>query len=177
MAKKTDAIELLKQDHREIEDLFEQYDDATDAEEKQDLALEIVEAIRLDMLVKAETFYPAVRGAIKKTELIDDALVELDAADYVATLLEEEADDALFDARVRVLRRLFAAHAERQEDELFKKVKNSDLDLSVLGEQVAERKAELMAEEEDDEEDEAEELDGELPLDAEDEDDDDDRRD
>lgn len=178
MPRKSDATELLKQDHREIEDLFERIEETDDDQERQDLAIELVEALRLHIDVKTDIFYPAVRDALKKPAMIDDATVLLDTADYLLTLIEDEPEDPLLEARLRVLKQMVIDHFEEEEDQLFKKLRG-DVDMEVLGERIAQRKSDLMTEEDDeDEEDEedAEELDGELPLDADYDEEDEDER-
>lgn len=158
---KTDAASLLKADQAEIEDLFEQWEDADD-DDREELALELVEAVRLHAAVKDEIVYPALRDAAKKPEKVEDAAALLDAIDYLAAVVEEEPDAEETAARLRVVKALLVPQMEEDGD-LFRKAEGLDLD--ALGERIGERKAELMAEDEDEDEEDVEELDGEVPLD------------
>ena len=80
-------------------------------------------------------------------ELLDEAEVEHASIKSLVEQLETmRADDELVDAKVKVLSEYVKHHVKEEEDELFPKVKKSALDLEALGEEMAERKSELMAE-------------------------------
>ena len=80
-AKKDDAIQLLKQDHREVEGLFKEFEKL---EEDGSGAIEQVIAsacteLRIHDKIEMEIFYPAVRAAAEKEEvedLLNEAEVE-----------------------------------------------------------------------------------------------------
>ena len=74
------AIELLEADHREVEALFEQYEELEDRPKKELLALKICLSLQVHAQIEEEIFYPAARKAIAKAELIDEAIVEHAAA-------------------------------------------------------------------------------------------------
>src|SRR4029453_15133182 len=78
-SKQQDAVALLKQDHRTVEDLFEQFEKASGDGRKQKLA----EQIRLELSVHAqieeEIFYPAFEGKVDE-DLLQESYVEHDGA-------------------------------------------------------------------------------------------------
>ena len=142
------AIELLEADHAEVEGDFEKYEQLDDAAEKQELALKICTALRVHTQIEEEMFYPAAREAIEKTELIDEALVEHGSAKQLIAEIEDmDAEDELYDAKVKVLGEQVSHHIEEEEDELFPEVESSELDLEALGKKMAARKAALLKEE------------------------------
>src|SRR6185295_17954343 len=61
----TDAIALLKADHRKVEDLFEKFEKARDGA-KQKLALEICNELKIHTIIEEEVFYPALKGKIEE---------------------------------------------------------------------------------------------------------------
>jgi hemerythrin superfamily protein len=138
------AIEILEADHRRVEDLFDEYEDAEDASDKKQLAVKICTALQAHTQIEEEIFYPAAREAIETPELIDEAIVEHASAKQLIGEIENmEPGDELYDAKVRVLQEQVLHHVEEEEGELFPQVEASELDLEALGKKMAERKAAL----------------------------------
>lgn len=147
----TDAIELLEQDHADVKDLFDQYDELADNEgseaDKQAIAQEICTMLTVHATIEEELFYPAARDALKEDDLVDEAVVEhASAKDLIAQIEGMEPNDDLYDAKVKVLGELIDHHVEEEEGEMFPKVRNTGLDLQVLGLAMASRKEELLGE-------------------------------
>ncbi len=83
---------------------------------------------------------------LKDKELIPEAIVEhATLKDLIAQIEDGEPEDELYDAKVKVLSEYVKHHVKEEQNELFPKVKASKLDLYALGEQLAQRKEELMA--------------------------------
>lgn len=59
------AIDLLEEDHREVEDLFDKYEELKDASDKNELAVKICMALQVHTQIEEEIFYPAAREAIE----------------------------------------------------------------------------------------------------------------
>jgi hypothetical protein len=148
-----DAIKLLKQDHREVERLFEQFEDTQSEERQQSLAAEICMALRAHTSIEEEIFYPAFLEATEETDIHHEAEVEHEGAKRLIEEIESgSADDDYFRARVSVLKEMIKHHVQEEERRggMFTKAKQSDMDLQALGEQLKQRKMELMAEAGDD---------------------------
>jgi iron-sulfur cluster repair protein YtfE (RIC family) len=146
----TDAIALLTADHREVSDLFEQFEKLTDRAKvsKKKLADQICNALIVHTQIEEEIFYPAVREAIDEAgDKLDEAVVEHAAAkDLIQQIQEMDPDEDLYDAKVKVLSEEVEHHVEEEEKELFPMVKKAGkLDLAALGQEMASRKQELMA--------------------------------
>jgi hemerythrin superfamily protein len=138
------AIDLLEEDHREVEVFFEEYEELQAGAEKEQLALKICLALQVHAQLEEEIFYPAAREAINQAELINEAIAEHAAAKQLIAEIEGmDASDELYDAKVKVLGEQVSHHIEEEEDELFPQVKSSELDLVALGKKMAERKAML----------------------------------
>jgi hemerythrin superfamily protein len=144
-----DALALLVADHREVHDMFEQYEQLGDRARasKEKLKEKICKALIAHATIEEEIFYPAVRAQVEDAEdMVDEAIVEHAAAkDLIKQLQEMDPDDELYDAKVKVLGEQVDHHVEEEEDEMFSKVKKSGLDLLALGQEMAMRKQELMA--------------------------------
>jgi len=146
----TDAVALLTNDHQEVKDLFEKYEDLaqadSDDEEKKNLAEEICTMLTVHATIEEEIFYPAARDAIDDESLLNEAEVEHQSAkDLIAQIQASDPSDALYDAQVKVLGEYVNHHVEEEEGELFPRVKEADLDLDELGAEMGARQEELLS--------------------------------
>ena len=143
-----DAIALLKADHREVKAWFEQFDKSEDDAKKQELADKICQALTVHAQIEEEIFYPAAYDALDEEgdDMLDEAEVEhASAKALIAEIKASAVGEPLFDAKVTVLGEYINHHVEEEEKELFPECRSSSMDLKALGEQLAARKAELMA--------------------------------
>lgn len=149
----TDAIKLLTEDHKEVKALFKAYeklakDEDSDDADKQEIALQICLQLTVHAQVEEEIFYPAAREVLEEADLIDEADVEHASVKELVAQIESSSpeEDDHFDARVKVLGEYVDHHVKEEEGELFPKLKKAELDLEALGEEIAARKEELLAE-------------------------------
>ena len=145
-AAKNDAISLLKADHRKVEELFEKYESARS--KKADIARKICMELTIHTMIEEEIFYPACREAGIESDMMDEANVEHDGAKTLIAELEAGSpEDEFYDAKVKVLSEEIKHHVKEEEQRggMFGSAREADLDLEALGEQMATRKEELMA--------------------------------
>ncbi|HEX7871662.1 MAG TPA: hemerythrin domain-containing protein [Sphingobium sp.] len=144
----TDAIALLKADHRAVEDLFEQFEKASAASRKKALAHSICVELKIHTMIEEEIFYPAFRGKIDDGTL-DEAYVEHDGAKILINDIEASAPDAdYFDAKVKVLSEEIKHHVHEEEargEGMFAQCRQTDVDLVALRDRMMARKEELKA--------------------------------
>jgi len=140
-----DALTLLEADHREVDDLFGAFKEASSDAEQRDIARSICVALKVHARLEEELFYPAVWPALEDKSLIAEAMVEhASARDLIAQIESGAPGEAYFSARVRVLGEYVRHHVDEEEEEIFPQVRKGKLDLAALGELLARRKAELM---------------------------------
>ena len=126
-AQSTDAIVLLKDDHREIKKLFADFEKAGDGAEKtkQDLVDKMIELLTVHTYIENEVMYPRVRGLLP--ELEDDVLESYEehhVADVLVTeLASMKASDERFTAKATVLIESVRHHIQEEEDDWFPKVR------------------------------------------------------
>jgi iron-sulfur cluster repair protein YtfE (RIC family) len=147
------AIELLQQDHRMVEDLFERFEQVKDEDEEE--AAEIIEsacaALQIHDKLESEIFYPGIREQAEEED-IEDLLNEAEVEhESVRELIEKiegmEWEDEKLHAYFTVLSEYVKHHVKEEEQEMFPKLKElEDVDLESLGAEMTERKAELMSE-------------------------------
>lgn len=143
-----DAIALLKADHREVEDLFAQFEKTRSADRKLKLAHKICTALKVHTQIEEEIFYPACREDGVEDDTMDEAYVEHDGAKkLIAEIEAAEPGDEFYDAKVRVLSEMIKHHVHEEEMRggMFAQAREQGVDLKDLGEQLMQRKQELMA--------------------------------
>jgi hemerythrin superfamily protein len=143
--KNQDAIALLKEDHRAVEKLFNEFEGAKGEGRKETLARRICLELTVHTKIEEEIFYPACDGKIDE-DLLKEAYVEHDAAKLLMAEIEagNGQSDEFFDAKVQVLSEQIEHHVKEEETELFPQVRKAELDLEALGHQLADRKKELL---------------------------------
>jgi len=142
----TDAIALLKADHRKVEELFEQFEKATSSDRKAKLAHEICTELKIHTALEEEIFYPAFRGRIGD-DLLDEAYVEHDGAKVLVNNIEAASPaDVFFDAKVKVLSEEIEHHVgeeEKPSEGMFAQCRDTDVDLVAMRDRMLARKEEL----------------------------------
>ena len=149
-----DACSLLDTDHRNVKKLFKEYEELTQSkaasaqQKKRELATQICNELTVHAQIEEEIFYPALREAIKETDLLDEAEVEHGSAKELIAQIESATDvDEKFDAKVIVLGEYIDHHVKEERNEIFVKARAAKgLDLIAMREQLATRKEELMEE-------------------------------
>jgi Hemerythrin HHE cation binding domain len=150
MAKATnsDAIALLKADHRKVEELFDKFKAAKGADQKRQLVEQICTELTLHTIIEEEIFYPACKGEIEG-DMVDQAFVEHDGAKVLIAELETSSPgDGFYDAKVTVLSEQIKHHVqeeERRSEGLFAKARAAGLDMDELGARMLARKQQLLA--------------------------------
>ena len=146
--KQQDAIALLKQDHRTVEDLFEKFQSASGDGRKQSLAEEICLELSVHAEIEEEIFYPACEGKVDE-DLLKESYVEHDGAKVLIAEIEAGGpSDEYYDAKVKVLSEQIEHHVEEEEkrmEGIFAQARKAGLDMDALGLELAARKAELEA--------------------------------
>ncbi|WP_213980650.1 hemerythrin domain-containing protein [Sphingomonas sp. dw_22] len=145
----TDAIALLKADHRKVEELFEQFEGTRSAASKQKLAHQICTELKIHTMIEEEIFYPAYRGRIEG-DLLDEAYVEHDGAKMLVNDIEAGSpEDDFYEAKVHVLSEEIKHHVHEEEmpsEGMFAQCRKAeDVDLVALRDAMLARKQELMA--------------------------------
>ena len=141
-----DAIALLKADHRQVEKLFEQFENAVDDEQRQDLATSICNALKVHTVIEEEIFYPAFLEASDDIDIHHEAEIEHNAAKNLIAGIEAcTPDDEYFAPTVKVLSEMIKHHVKEEEKPggMFSVARETKMDLLALGEELATRKAEL----------------------------------
>jgi hemerythrin-like domain-containing protein len=142
-----DAVELLKDDHEKIQDLFDDFEDTQDTDARRQICEKVHNMLTLHSRIEEDIFYPAVRAELGDDDLVDEAEEEHHVAKMVLSELENmPAGDERYAAKFTVLVESVRHHIREEESEMFPQARKSNLDLEELGEQMAALKQELIKE-------------------------------
>jgi len=142
------AVTLLKKDHREVEEMFDEYEQLEADAEKLALFKKIALALKVHTKLEEEIFYPSERGDVED-DLLDEALVEHGGAKKMIAEVEAmRPGDDLYDAKVKVLGEYIKHHVKEEEQPggIFAQAKRGEQDLNAMGRKLKARKEELMGE-------------------------------
>jgi hemerythrin-like domain-containing protein len=140
----SDAIVLLKDDHKQIRKLFRDFQNAGEnaTKRKGELVAKMIELLTIHTYLENEVMYPEVRKLVPD---IEDDILESYEEHHVADVLCFELfamspEAERFDAKTTVLIESVEHHIEEEEDEWFPKVRAAlgRKQLAELGERMLE---------------------------------------
>jgi hypothetical protein len=139
-----DAIDLLKNDHDSLKELFDRFKKAVDRRAKAKIASQALNALKIHAVLEEEIFYPAVRQRVGR-----DVMNEADEEHHVAKVLIAELEEMdgrgdHYDAKFNVLAENVRHHIKEEESEMLPKAQHLDLDFVKLGQRMLRRKEELL---------------------------------
>jgi hemerythrin-like domain-containing protein len=138
----TDALVLLKADHREIKSVFKKFEQAGEdaTKTKGELVAKMIELLTVHTYLENELIYPEVRKLLPDLE--DDVLESYEEHHVADVLCMElfalKPDAERFDAKTTVLIENVTHHIDEEEQDWFPKVRAGlgRKQLSDLGEQM-----------------------------------------
>jgi len=116
------AIDFLKQQHREVEELFDAIEKASGAAEQTKLFRELAGKLVGHDGIERDIFYPACEEALGMTDELGEALVEHGVVEFSLYEADQATGQPDFKFKVKVLKELLEHHIEEEEKEFFPKV-------------------------------------------------------
>ena len=139
-----DVFEMLKTDHRHVQDLFTKFEDA-DKRARASIADDTLTALEIHATLEEELVYPAIAEVIDDEELVKEAREEHHVAKFlIKELRKMDAEDDGFSTKFKVLGELVGHHIEEEEGELFPQAQEGGFEPQSISEEVSKRKARLM---------------------------------
>lgn len=141
------VLGMLIDDHREVQKLFKEFKTAKDGAQKENIVQQACKALTAHTEVEEQHFYPFLRECDpdKFSSLLDEAKVEhASAKDLMAQLQDGDSGEDLYDAHFTVLGEYTNHHITEEEDELFPKVIDEDIDLRELEEPMKQTKEQVL---------------------------------
>jgi hypothetical protein len=144
------AIELLEQQHRELDGLFEKFESTGEGAHKtrERLCQQIGDALATHAELEERLFYPESKQENTEKILRQSVEEHLSLKRLLADIMGAEQEDPQLQAKVRVMKEQFQHHAQEEEQELFPKVEEScsEEELEDLGDRMQRLAEELEAE-------------------------------
>jgi hemerythrin superfamily protein len=110
-----DALELLTEQH-DVEELLSQIEDSDDPEQKEELFREVADKIAAHSTMEEKIFYPSVMSEQTSEQLLEATEEHLAVKRVLADMLELDADDERFNAKLTVLKEHIRHHARDEEE-------------------------------------------------------------
>jgi len=117
------AIELLEQQHKEVESLFKRTDEAKTPAQRRKLFEQIADALAVHCAIEEKLFYPAVFGTKTKDMLLESVEEHLGCKRIIADLIALPPNDERYKAKLTVLREAIEHHVNEEREDLFPKAR------------------------------------------------------
>ncbi|HUH01147.1 MAG TPA: hemerythrin domain-containing protein [Kofleriaceae bacterium] len=145
MSNGVDALELLEDQHREVEELFDELVAARSDSQKMWVFTKLANALAAHTKIEETIFYPSVFDEDTEEELRESVEEHLVAKRLTADLLDMEPSDPQFMSKAAVLQDIVQRHIDEEEQELFEELREQEgEDLEVLGSKMQERYEQLI---------------------------------
>lgn len=134
-----DAITLLTQDHRTVDELFERFEQTAEPGQRRQLVEKMIEELSIHAAIEERELYPVMHRVLSDDDPVEEAEHEhAEAKAVLAVLAQLQPDDGHFEEMVEELIADVRHHVEEEENELFPMLRDvvSDQDLEDLGQRL-----------------------------------------
>jgi len=140
-----DPVSMLKEDHKNVKQLFDQFEDTDDERVQMEIAKKAINELKVHATIEEEIFYPGVATMVDDTELMSEATEEHHVVHFLIDELDNQnLDHDTFHAKFIVLAENVRHHIKEEEGEMMPKIDGDQAEMQELGSRMAERKQELM---------------------------------
>lgn len=145
MASKTPTvIQMLKQDHAEVKELFDKFEDSSSESARDKIIDEAIAALEVHAALEEKLIYPALRPHVEEEELMDEALEEHHVVHLLIRELKSgKGESGRRHAKFTVLAENVRHHIKEEEGEMFPAVKTADIDWEQLAESAEKMRTKL----------------------------------
>jgi hemerythrin-like domain-containing protein len=136
---KPDGLTLLERDHRRLEALLAQADEATADAERTTLLAAIANELKAHELIEEKVLYPVLKSHADAKDIVLEGYQEHHVADLVLNELQHlPPSDERWGAKLTVLKENIEHHIEEEEGEMFKTARSilSDAQLEDIGQRM-----------------------------------------
>lgn len=139
------VIDMLKEDHAKVKELFEEFESA-EGQEQGKIAAKAMTELEIHADLEEKLIYPAIRKAIDNNDMMNEAVEEHHVVHMlIAEIKKLKPKDEKFHAKFCVLSELVKHHIEEEEGDMFPEAEGQDIDWDSLEQAVMKRKEVLMS--------------------------------
>jgi hemerythrin superfamily protein len=139
-------VDMLREDHQKVKDLFEEFENTEDSKEKQRIVETALMELEVHAKLEEDLIYPAIREEIDEEDLMDEALEEHHVVHVlVGELKKMKPRSERFDAKFTVLGESVKHHIQEEEGDMLPKAEGLDIDWEDLTQRVMKKKEQLMS--------------------------------
>ncbi len=139
------VVQMLKEDHRKVKELFEEFESA-EGRERGEIAKTAIQELEVHADLEETLIYPAIRKEIEADDMMNEAVEEHHLVHVLIKELKKlKPSDEKFQAKFTVLGELVKHHIEEEENEMLPQAEESEIDWESLETRVMKRKEALLA--------------------------------
>jgi len=132
---------MLREDHRKLSRLFDQFDNTTDKNEKQNIVASAITALEVHATLEEELIYPAWKESMDEQHLIDAAIEEYHLVQVLIKELKNMGpEDKEYDAKFTTLSQHVMHHIKEEEGNMFPRAEKVYMEWEGMTEQVLQRR-------------------------------------
>jgi len=121
-----DALNLLKQDHRAVEKLFQNWERAGDATEQHHICQQVCTELGIHSEIEEQCFYPGVRSMAGLEDKVDESLREhVQVKQLCGQIAAMSAGDGQLQSRMTELKQAVEHHVKEEEQQMFPQVRET----------------------------------------------------
>ena len=140
------AIWLLKQDHRKVEELFKDFESSRTSNQRYQLIQQIIKELDVHTRVEEKVIYPIL--AKEDKEANGEANEEHHVVKLIlAELAGSNGSESNLKSKVKVLCEIVKHHVKEEEGGIFQTIERSGADMDELGQKIVNEKNRLLKEE------------------------------
>ena len=140
------VTDMLREDHKKVKGLFEEFGQADDAKTKQRIVETALAELEVHAKLEEELIYPAIRAEIDDEDLMDEALEEHHVVHgLLGELKKMKPSDDRYDAKFTVLAENVRHHIKEEESDMFPQAEECEIDWEAVSARVTKRKEQLLA--------------------------------
>ncbi|MBI4375406.1 MAG: hemerythrin domain-containing protein [Elusimicrobia bacterium] len=137
LGERVGALDILRDDHDRIRDLFRQFDDMEDDQSRKMVGDQAIEELEAHSAVEENIFYPEVLRALEDSALITEARASHHMAKILAQELKWLPAGEHYNAKFKLLTKGVIDHIKMEESVMFPQFEGSGADLQDIGLRIA----------------------------------------